>query len=66
MHIETTGTEKLTVQVFDMTGKEVSENIQFIKSANFFTETLSKGMYFVRISDANGAVLKMQKVAMVR
>ena len=66
LHIETTGTEKLTAQLFDITGKQVLSTLSFTKSANFFTETLSQGLYFARITDANGAVIKTQKIAVVR
>ena len=66
LHIETTGNEKLTAQLFDITGKQVLSTLSFTKSANFFTETLSQGLYFARITDANGAVIKTQKVAVVK
>ena len=66
LQIETTSSEKLTAQLFDITGKQVLTTLSFTKSANFFTETLSQGLYFARITDANGAVIKTQKVAVVR
>ena len=66
LHIETTGTEKFDVQLFDITGKKVMENILFTNTTYINTSSLYQGMYFVRITDANGAVVKMQKVAVVR
>ena len=61
-----TTSEKLSAQLFDMTCKEVSENITFIQSVNFYTALLSEGMYFVRITDSNGAIVKTQKVVVVK
>ena len=62
LYIETTSLEKLTVQLFDMTGKEVLGDIYFTHSTNINTQTLSEGIYFVRITDANGAMVKTQKI----
>ena len=64
--IETTNIEKLNVQLFDITGKELSETIQFVKSVKFTTEALSEGIYFVRITNSNSKIIKTQKVAVVR
>ncbi len=66
LHIETSVNEKFDVQLFDVTGKKVMENILFTNTTNINTSSLYQGMYFVRISDADGAVVKMQKVAVVR
>ncbi|MEI6596417.1 MAG: PKD domain-containing protein, partial [Bacteroidota bacterium] len=66
LHIETSGNEKFGVQLFDMTGKEVSGNISFINSAIINTQSLSEGIYFVRITDVKGIVFIVQKVVLVR
>ncbi len=66
LHIERTGTEKLTAQVFDITGKQILENILFTSSSTINTSSLHEGMYFIRITDADGIVVKTQKVAVVR
>ena len=66
LHIVTQGSEKLSVQLFDFTGKEASERIVFSHSTDINTQLLSEGMYFVKISDANGAVVKTEQVFMKR
>ena len=66
LHIETSSSEKLTAQVFDITGKKVIENILFTNTTTINTSSLVEGMYFLRITNADGAVIKVQKVGMVR
>ena len=66
LHIETLVTEKLTVQLFDITGKQIMENVSFNSSTIINISSLYEGMYFVRIINADGAVVKTQKVAVVR
>jgi hypothetical protein len=66
LHIETIGNEKLTAQVFDITGKQILENILFTSSTTINISSLHEGMYFVRITVADGVVVKIQKVAVVR
>ncbi|MEI6596186.1 MAG: T9SS type A sorting domain-containing protein [Bacteroidota bacterium] len=66
LHIETTETEKLTAQFFDITGKQVMENILLTNTTTINTSSLNEGMYFVRITNADGVVIKTQKVAIVR
>ncbi|MEI6595157.1 MAG: T9SS type A sorting domain-containing protein [Bacteroidota bacterium] len=66
LHIETTGNEKIVVQLFDLTGKNVVENFIFTNSTIINTSSLYQGIYFIRITDADGAVVKIQKVAVVR
>ncbi len=66
LHIETTGTEKLTAQVFDITSKQVISTILFTSSTIINTSSLYEGMYFVRITDANGAIVTVQKVAVAK
>ena len=58
--------EQLAVSLFDITGKRVMENILFTISTTINTSSLVEGMYFVRITDNNGMVVKMQKVAVVK
>ncbi len=66
LHIETTSSEKLTVQVFDITSKQLLESYSFNTSINMNTSSLNEGMYFVRITNNNGMVVKMQKILVVR
>jgi hypothetical protein len=66
LYIETSSLEKLTVQLFDMTGKEVLGNINLTQSTNINIQTLSEGMYLVRITDAHSQIINMQKVAVLR
>ena len=66
LHIETTGSEKFGVQLFDITGKKVMENILFTNTTTINTSSLNEGMYFVRITDVNGAIIKTQKVTVMR
>ena len=58
--------EQLAVSLFDITGKKVMENILFTNTTTINTSSLVEGMYFVRITDSNGAVVKVQKVGVVR
>ena len=66
LHIETTGTEKLTAQVFDITGKQILENILFTSSSTINTSSLYEGLYFVRITNVDSAIVKTQKVAVTK
>ena len=66
LHIETSGTEKLTAQVFDITGKQMMESYSFNTSINMNTSSLNGGIYFIRIADADGVVVKVQKVVVLR
>ena len=52
--------------MFDITGKQVIDNVFFNFSANINTSSLYEGMYFVRITDANGAIVTVQKVAVAK
>jgi hypothetical protein len=54
---------QLTLSLFDVNGKQVIENTSFTNSTTINTSLLNQGLYFVRITDANGAVVKTQKVA---
>ena len=58
--------QQLAVSILDALGKTIIASITFNNSATINTSSLSEGMYFVRITDANGVVVKMQKVAVVR
>ena len=66
LHIETTTNEKLNVQLFDVTGKQVMENILFTNTTTINSSLLYEGMYFVRITNIDGVVIKTQKVTVVR
>ena len=66
LHIETTGSEKFDVQIFDINGKQVLGNILFTQTVSINIESLWGGIYFMKIIDASGAVVKTQKVAVVK
>jgi hypothetical protein len=66
LHIQTTSNEKFGVQLFDITGKQVIKSILFTQTASINIESLSGGIYFVKITDANGLIVKTQKVAVVK
>jgi len=66
LHIETTRNEKLTAQLFDITGKQVMESTLFTNNTTINTSSLSEGLYFVRITNANGTVVKTGKVGVVK
>ncbi|MEI6595903.1 MAG: T9SS type A sorting domain-containing protein, partial [Bacteroidota bacterium] len=66
LHIETSTIEKLTAQVFDITGKQMMESYSFNTSINMNTSSLNGGIYFIRIADADGVVVKVQKVVVLR
>jgi len=66
LHIETTGSEKLTAQLFDVTGKQVILTILFTNTTNINTSSINEGLYFIRITNAEGGVVKTQKVAVAR
>ena len=66
LHIETTTNEKLNVQLFDVTGKQIMESILLTNTTNINTSSLNEGMYFVRITNVDGVDVKTQKVAVVR
>ncbi|MFI5221801.1 MAG: T9SS type A sorting domain-containing protein, partial [Bacteroidia bacterium] len=63
LNIQTNSTEKMNVQLFDITGKEMIENISFTNSVTINTQTFSQGIYFLKITDANSGMIKIQKVA---
>jgi len=54
--------QQLAVSMFDVTGKCVLKEAISSQQSAISVEELSQGMYFVRITDANGAVVKTQKV----
>ena len=58
-----TSNSQLAVSLFDVNGKQVLENIMFIKNTTINLQKLSQGLYFVRITNANGVIVKTQKVA---
>ncbi len=64
--IQTKTAEKLNAQLFDITGKEVSEKISFINSATIITQEISNGIYFLKITNSNFGLMKMQKIVIVK
>lgn len=66
LHIETEGAEKLSLQLFDITGKEASEPIEFAHSAHINTQDLQEGIYFLKITDEIGTFVKTEKLMVVR
>ena len=66
IHIESSNDEKLTIQLFDITGKEVSEMITFSISTNMNLQVVKPGFYFLQIINENGAIIKSQKIVVAK
>lgn len=60
LHIETPGT--FTAQLFDITGKQVMEDVLFSNTYIINTSSLVEGMYFVRILNTQKQLIIAQKV----
>lgn len=66
LHVETEGHDKLSLQLFDITGKEATEPIEFVRSTSINTQDLHEGIYFLKITDENGMHVKTEKVMVLR
>ncbi|MFI5220831.1 MAG: YCF48-related protein [Bacteroidia bacterium] len=66
LNIETCFSEKLNAQLFDITGKQVTEKISFSNSTAISTQEISGGIYFLKITNADFGLVKMQKVMVVK
>ncbi len=66
LHIETSSTERMNIQLFDITGKSITANISFTNSTTINISSLSQGIYFLKITDMNSGMIKTQKVAVVK
>jgi hypothetical protein len=66
LHIETTGTEKLFAQLFDLTGKNVTENISLTNITTINLQERSQGIYYLRITNENSGLLKSAKIAVIK
>lgn len=66
LHIETEGSGKLSLQLFDITGKAVTPTFEFVHSTSISTQDLNGGIYFLKISDENGRLVKTEKVMVLR
>ena len=66
VHLQAGSVEKLTVQLFDITGKQLTENISFTNSTTINLQELSQGIYFIRITDTNSGSMNIQKVVIER
>jgi len=66
LHIDTKYTEKLNVQMFDVTGKQVTSTISFSKSTIINTQLISEGIYFIRITDPNIGAVSTKKIIIMR
>ncbi|MFI5220830.1 MAG: T9SS type A sorting domain-containing protein [Bacteroidia bacterium] len=64
--IQTDLTNKLNAQLFDITGKQVTGIVSFINSVKINTEGISQGIYFLKITNADFGLVKMQKVMVVK
>jgi len=66
INIESKSTEKLNVQLFDITGKNLTSTIPFINSTAINTQPLSEGIYFLRITNEQSELVKTMKVSVVK
>ena len=68
LHIVQSGTsnKQLAVSLFDITGKQIISTILFTNTTSINTSSLNEGIYFVRIINVDGAIIKVQKIAVVR
>lgn len=66
LHIEVEGLDKLSLQMFAITGKAVTEPIEFIHSTQINTQDLNEGIYFLKFTDENGTFIKTEKVMVLR
>ncbi|MFI5222058.1 MAG: T9SS type A sorting domain-containing protein [Bacteroidia bacterium] len=64
--IQTNLSAKINAQLFDYTGKSLTENISFEHSTIISTQFLSKGIYFLKITDSNSEEVKMQKIVVIK
>lgn len=64
--IQTKTAEKLNAQLFDVTGKEVSDKISFINSSIINTQEISNGIYFLKITNSNYGLMQTQKIVIVK
>ncbi|MFI5222546.1 MAG: T9SS type A sorting domain-containing protein, partial [Bacteroidia bacterium] len=66
INIQTNSLDKFSVQLFDITGNTVTSNYSFTSTATINVSSLSQGIYFLRITDAKGGLVKIQKVAVMK
>ncbi len=66
LNIQTSSNQKITAQLFDLTGKAVTSNISFTNNITINLQELSQGLYFVYIKDAAGSLIKTQKVSVIK
>ena len=64
--IEVDGSEKLSLQLFDITGKSVTPSFEFVHKTSINTQDLHEGIYFLKITDDNGTFVKTEKLIVVR
>lgn len=62
LYVEAEWTEKLFLQLFDITGKATSQIFELGHSTHINTQDLHDGIYFLKISDGNGTFIKTEKV----
>ena len=66
LNIQTNINKKLTAQLFDLTGKAVTENVSFVNNTTINLQELPQGLYFVYIKDAASSLIKTQKVSVIK
>jgi hypothetical protein len=66
VHIQTSSSEKLLVQLYDITGKQVTQVVSFTSSITINLNDVSEGLYFVRISNSNNQIIQTQKLSLVK
>ena len=66
LNIQTNSNQKLTAQLFDVTGKAVTENVSFVNNTTINLQELPQGLYIVYLRDTAGQLIKTQKVSIVK
>lgn len=66
LHIDANSIEKLYFQLYDISGKLVSENIFFTNNTSISLEELKQGLYFIQIRDSNNRLVHYQKLSVVK
>lgn len=66
LNIESNLSEYLTIKLYNTSGKELIQNVSFIKSGVVNIEMLSDGLYFINVYDKNGTIIKTQKISVIK
>ncbi|MFI5220832.1 MAG: T9SS type A sorting domain-containing protein [Bacteroidia bacterium] len=69
LKIQTNSSEKLIALLFDITGKQITDQasgVTFTNSITINLKEISNGIYFLKITNENSGLVKMQKVVVVK